>query len=113
MQRLEVSSAVRPLYGSLGVKGLRVKECGPDSVVGIPTVYGQDGPGFEFQCGRDFPHLFRPAQWPTQPLIKWSFQVVQRPACGVEHPPSSSAEVRERVQLYLYSPLWAFVACSS
>jgi len=27
-------------------------------------------------------------------------------------PPPSSAEVKERVELYLYSPLWAFVACS-
>jgi len=26
MQRLEVSGAVRPLYGSLGVKGLRMHE---------------------------------------------------------------------------------------
>jgi hypothetical protein len=26
------------------------------------------------------------------------------------HP--SSAEVKERVELHLYSPLWAFVACS-
>jgi len=26
MQRLEVSGAVRPIYGSLGVKRLRIKE---------------------------------------------------------------------------------------
>jgi len=31
---------------------------------------------------------------------------------GVDHPPPSSAEVKERVEVYLYSPLWAFVACS-
>jgi len=31
---------------------------------------------------------------------------------GVDHPPLSSAEVKGRVELYLYSPLWAFVACS-
>ena len=31
---------------------------------------------------------------------------------GADHPPSSSAEVKERVELYLYSPIWAFVACS-
>jgi len=28
MQRLEVSGAVRPIYGSLGVKRLRVREIG-------------------------------------------------------------------------------------
>jgi len=30
---------------------------------------------------------------------------------GVDHPPPTSAEFKERVELYLYSP-WAFVACS-
>ena len=38
-----------------------------------------------------------------------SFQLVQRPGRGVEDPPPSSAEVKERVELYLYSlsePSW-------
>jgi len=29
---------------------------------------------------------------------------VKRPGLGVDHPPPSSAEVKERVGLYLYSP---------
>jgi hypothetical protein len=33
-----------------------------------------------------------------------SFPGVKRPGCGVDHPPSSSAGVKERVELYLYSP---------
>jgi len=33
-----------------------------------------------------------------------SFLGVKRPGLGVDHPPSSSAEVKERVELYLYSP---------
>jgi hypothetical protein len=33
-----------------------------------------------------------------------SFPGVKRPGRGVDHPPSSSARVKERVQLYLYSP---------
>ena len=33
-----------------------------------------------------------------------SFSEVKRPGCGVDHPPPSSAEVKERVELYLYSP---------
>jgi len=33
-----------------------------------------------------------------------SFQGVKRPWLGVDHPPPSSAEVKERVELYLYSP---------
>jgi len=32
------------------------------------------------------------------------FPGVKRPERGVEHPPPSSAEVKERVDLYLYSP---------
>jgi hypothetical protein len=35
-----------------------------------------------------------------------SFQGVKRPGRGVDHPPSSSARVKERVELYLYSPSW-------
>jgi hypothetical protein len=33
-----------------------------------------------------------------------SFPGVKRPRRGVDHPPLSSAEVKERVELYLYSP---------
>jgi len=40
-----------------------------------------------------------------------SFLGVKRPGCGTDHPPSSSTEVKDRVQPYLYS-LWAFVASS-
>ena len=32
-----------------------------------------------------------------------SFPEVKRPGCAVDHPPPSSAEVKERVQLYIYS----------
>ena len=33
-----------------------------------------------------------------------SFQRVKRPGRDVNHPPPFSAEVKERVELYLYSP---------
>jgi hypothetical protein len=33
-----------------------------------------------------------------------SFPGVKRPGRGVDHPPLSSARVKERVELYLYSP---------
>jgi len=42
-----------------------------DSVIGIATRYGLDGPGIESRWGRDFPHPFRPAVRPTQPPIQW------------------------------------------
>jgi hypothetical protein len=37
-------------------------------------------------------------------MYRVSFPVIKRPGRGVDHPPSSSAEVKERVELYLYSP---------
>ena len=40
---------------------VRVKACGPGSVVGIATGYELDGPGMESRWGRDFSHLSRPA----------------------------------------------------
>jgi hypothetical protein len=40
-----------------------------------------------------------------------SFPGVKRLGLGVEHPSNYSAEVKERVELYLI-PLWDFVACS-
>jgi len=33
-----------------------------------------------------------------------SFLGVKRPGLGVDHPPPSSAEVKEKIELYLYSP---------
>jgi hypothetical protein len=33
-----------------------------------------------------------------------SFPGVKRPGCVVDHPPPSRTEVKERVELYLYSP---------
>ena len=42
---------------------------GPGSVDGIATGYGLDGPGIETRCGREFPHLSRPALGPAQPPV--------------------------------------------
>jgi len=41
-----------------------------------------------------------------------SFSGVKRPGSGVDHPPPYSVEVKEKVELYIYSPLWTFVASS-
>ena len=38
---------------------------GRDSVVGVATCYGLDGPGIESRWGRDFPQQSRPALGPT------------------------------------------------
>jgi hypothetical protein len=74
---------------------------GRDSLVGIVTRYGLDGLVRESHRGHDFPHSSRPA---LGHIHEVSFPGVKRPGRGVNHPPTSSAEVKERVELYFYSP---------
>ena len=77
-----------------------------DSSVGIATRYGLDDPRFEPRWGARF---FAPVQ--TGPgthqasytMGNGFFPGVKRPGRGVDHPPSSSVEVKEQVELYLYS----------
>jgi hypothetical protein len=73
-----------------------------DNSVGMLPRYGLEVPGIESWRGRDFPHLFRLALGPTQLPIQWV--PILFPGRGLAHPPPSSAEVKERVEPYLYSP---------
>jgi hypothetical protein len=78
------------------------------------TCYGLDGPGIKFGWGRNFPHRFRPTVGPNQPSKQWVADLFPRGKETGEWrwpPTSSSPEVKERVELYLY-PLLAFVACT-
>ena len=80
---------------------------GWDSSVGIATRFGLDVPGSNPGGGENFPHPSRPAKAPTQLPIEWLPRLsrgVKRPGRGVDHPPPFSAEVKERIELYLYSP---------
>ena len=80
---------------------------GLDSSVGIATRSGLDGPGIEplvtarFSAPVQTGHGVHPATYTT---ITVSFPGVKRPGRGVDHPPQSSAEFKERVELHLYSP---------
>ena len=47
------------------------REVGRDSVAGIATRYGLDGPGIESRWGRDFQRPSRPALRSTQPPVQW------------------------------------------
>ena len=79
----------------------------PGSSVGIATAYGLDGPGIESRWERDFPHLSRPALGPPS-LLYSGYRVFPggkvRPGRDADPSPHSSAEVKNRVELYLYSP---------
>jgi len=80
---------------------------GRDSSVGIATRYGLDGPGIESRWGTRLsaPVQTDPGAHPASYTMgTGSLLGVKRPKRGVDHPPASSAEVKENVELYLYSP---------
>jgi len=86
-----------------------IKIVGQDGSVGIATHYGLDGPwrfSTTVQTG--------PGAHPASYIMgTGSFLGIKWPGRGVDHTPPPSTEVKERVELYLYSPIWAFVACST
>ena len=70
------------------------------SVVGIATRYGLDGPGIKSRWERFFPapvHIGPGAHPASYTVGTGSFPGVKWPGRGVDHPPASSAEVKERV----------------
>jgi hypothetical protein len=79
---------------------------------GIYTVYYRSGfLGFDFRRGLGnflFTTASRTALGLTQPPFQWVLGVlslrVKRPGREADHSPPSSAEVKECVELYLYSP---------
>jgi len=61
----------------------------------------------EYRWGPVIPHPSRPSLEPTQPPKKWVPSLSPRvkwPGRDIEHTPLSSAEVKERIELHLYSP---------
>jgi hypothetical protein len=85
---------------------------GRDSAVGIATRYRINGLGIESRWGRIFLGSSRPALGLIQPPIHWYWVFLGGKAAGMWclPPTPSSAEVKERVELYLYSlsgPSWS------
>jgi hypothetical protein len=75
---------------------------GQESSVGKPTRYGLDGPGIESQWKTKFsaPVQTDPGAHPASYTMGTkSFPRAKRSRRGVDHPPPSSAEVKERLQL--------------
>jgi len=83
--------------------------CEWDSVVHIATHDELDGPGLESRLGRNFLSTRQARPWGPPSLsynkYRLSFTAEKRPGRGVDYPPSSSAEVTGRSDLYLHSPV--------
>jgi hypothetical protein len=87
-----------------------------DSSVGIATGYvlNDQYSGFRFPTGKRlgiffFSTAFRPAWGPPIFLSnghrEFLSRGLKRPGHETDHSPSSSAEIKERVELYLHSPI--------
>jgi hypothetical protein len=86
--------------------GMTVGE-GQDISVGTATRYGRDGPGIETRWGRDFSARVQTgpgAHVASYTIRTGSFPGVKRLGCGTDHPHPTIAEVKERVELYIFSP---------
>ena len=78
---------------------------GRDSAVSIAARY-RLGLGIKFRWGEVF-RTHPDGPWGPRSLLYNEYRVsfpVKRPERGLDHPSPSRAEVKERIQLYLYSP---------
>jgi hypothetical protein len=85
---------------------------GWDGVVSVATCCGLVSLGIESWWGSDFLYLSRLALAPPAPFTVGTRSLspgVKQPGRSIDHPPLSSAKVKERVELHLFSssgPSW-------
>ena len=86
---------------------------GWDISVGIAARYGLDGPEIESQWRARFSALVQTGfvtQTASYTMGTVSFPGAKRPEHGLDHPPPFSADIKDGVQLHLYSssgPSWS------
>ena len=84
------------------------KWVGHDSSVGIATAYGLDGPVIESRWGGEVFRTSPDRPWGPPSLLYNGYRVFPggkvRPGRDADLSPTSSAEVKSRVELHLYSP---------
>ena len=73
-----------------------------DCVIGKTTSLRTGRSGDRFPVGEKFSAVVQTGPGTHRPPVQWV--PVKRPGHGGDHPPPSSAEVKEKVELYLYSP---------
>jgi hypothetical protein len=83
---------------------------GRDSAVGIANALRARRSGDRIPVAARFyapVQIFSEVYPASYTMDNESFPVIKRPGRGVDHPPLSSADSKERVELYIYSgPLW-------
>jgi len=84
------------------INKIPVKFMGRDSSVGIATRYGLEVRGSN-PGGSEIFRIRPDRPWCPPRMGTGSFPGVKRTGRGVDHSPPSSAEVKERVELYLHS----------
>jgi hypothetical protein len=100
---------------TLKTKALLSFDVDRERSVDITTRYGLDGPGNESLVEARFSASDEtgPGAHPASCTMgTWSFSGIKRPGRGVDHPPPSSAEVKLREELHLYStsmPSWPVI----
>ena len=99
---------MKTLNVMLSLKSVREYIIGPDGSVGIATVYGLDVPWIESRWGGKIFRTLPDRRWGLPSFLYNIYRVVprggvKRPERGVNHTFQSSAEIKERVELYFYS----------
>jgi len=79
---------------------------GRDSIVSVATPYGLVSTGIESHWRQDFPLASRPTVGhpSTSTMGTGSMLGVKWPGRGIDHSSAPSTKVKERVELYIYSP---------
>ena len=84
--------------------GSTLQVTGRDSLDGVTTYYRLDVRGFKSRLKQEISSSSSPS-WPAldpnHPLLQWA--PAKRPVCGIDHPASSRAEVKNALEVYVYS----------
>jgi hypothetical protein len=104
----EKCPVILPKYLTKLTDNTQRHQVGRDSSVDMATRYRLDGPRIQSRCGDEIFSTCPYRTWGPPNLLynrnRVPFPGVKRSGRGVDHPPSSGAEVKERVEPYLYSP---------